>query len=187
VAAQVLGPEAVTQYAVPARMFYAVGLVAGLLFLPLWPAYGEALARGDIVWIRRTLIRSLQMTLLLVGLPSFFMVIAGKAIVHIWVGPQIHPSFHLLLGMGIWAVLGGLGGALAMFLNGANILKFQAACGVTMASTALVLKIWLARSWGISGVIWATVIAYSIFVAIPMGIYVPHLLAGMLNTRRASQ
>jgi O-antigen/teichoic acid export membrane protein len=70
VAAQILGPEAVTQYAVPARMFGVLGMVAGLLFIPLWPAYGEALARDDIKWIRRTLIRSLQLVLLLVGLPD---------------------------------------------------------------------------------------------------------------------
>jgi hypothetical protein len=74
-----------------------------------------------------------------------------------------------------------------MFVNGANILKFSAACGVILASGILIPKVWLARLWGISGVIWATVIAYTIFAAIPLGIYVPHLLAGMVDTRRASQ
>jgi hypothetical protein len=127
------------------------------------------------------------MTLLLVGLPSFCLVIAGKAIVHVWVGPQIQPSFLLLLGLGSFTVLTGLGSTLSMFLNGTNLLKFQVVCAALMAAGALALKIWLAGRIGVAGVIWGTVIAYSIFVAIPMGIYVPQLLAGMLNTRRASQ
>lgn len=186
VIAQVLGAEAVTQYAVPMRMFSVLGVISSFFFLPLWPAYGEAVARRDIAWVKRTLVRSLLLTLMLCGVPAVVFTLMGRTIIRLWVGPQIQPAFHLLLGMGIWAVLGGLGNAAAMFLNGANILKFQAACGVTMASAALVLKIWLARSWGISGVIWATVIAYTIFAAIPLGIYVPHLLAGMVDTRRAT-
>ena len=177
VVAQVRGSEAVTQYAVPMRMFSVLGTIAALSFAPLWPAYGEAMARGDIGWVVRTLVRSLKLTLLICGIPAVGLVMLGRNIVHIWVGPLIQPSFFLLIGMGIWAVLAGLGSALAMFLNGANILKFQVVCAVLMASAALVLKIWLARRWGGAGVIWATVIAYLVFAALPYAVYIPRLLS----------
>ena len=185
VLAQVLGSKAVTQYSVPMRMFTFLGTIAGFAFMPLWPAYGEAMARGDISWVVRTLVRSLRLTLLICGIPAVCLVMFGRNIVHIWVGPLIQPSLFLLLGMGIWAVLGGLGSCLAMFLNGANILKFQVVCAVLMASVALVLKIWLARQWGGAGVIWGTVIAYTFCAAVPLAVYTPRLLATLKRAQRA--
>jgi O-antigen/teichoic acid export membrane protein len=178
VIAQVLGAAAVTQYAVPMRLFSVLGVISALFFLPLWPAYGEAVARGDIAWVKRTLIRSLLLTFVLCGAPAVVLTLMGKTIIRMWVGPQIQPAFHLLLGMGIWAVLAGLGNALAMFLNGANILKFQAVCGSLMAIAAVLLKVWLAHYWGTSGVIWATVFAYTLAAA-PMLIYVRSSLRRM--------
>ena len=57
--AQVLGAEAVTQYSVPERMFAFITLISTMTLMPLWPAYGEARARGDHVWVKLTLMRSL--------------------------------------------------------------------------------------------------------------------------------
>jgi O-antigen/teichoic acid export membrane protein len=57
VAAHVLGAAAVTQYAVPRRMFDAVAMIVAMYVTPLWPAYGEAISRGDVPWVRHTLVR----------------------------------------------------------------------------------------------------------------------------------
>src|SRR5207248_1138716 len=59
VAAQVLGPEAVTQYSVPYRLFGIFITMLMVILGPLWPAYGEAASRGDVDWVVRTLKRSL--------------------------------------------------------------------------------------------------------------------------------
>jgi O-antigen/teichoic acid export membrane protein len=182
VAAQMFGPEAVTQYAVPMRLFTLIGYIVGMLFGPLWPAYGEAIARRDIEWAKQTLVRSLWLALLVCGLPAVAFVIFGKAIVQIWVGSQIQPSFSLLLGMGIWAVLGGLGTTLSSFLNGANVVRFQVICASFMAISALGLKIWFAGIFGLAGIIWGTVIAYILFSVIPSVYYVP-LLFNRMQTK----
>jgi O-antigen/teichoic acid export membrane protein len=49
--ARVLGPEAVTNYAVPSRLFIIVPNMLYMVLAPLWPAYGEANARGDDSWV----------------------------------------------------------------------------------------------------------------------------------------
>lgn len=179
VAARILGPEAVTQYSVPARLFSFLGTVAALFFMPLWPAYGEAVARGEWAWVRRTLVRSLGTTLLICGIPAICMVFLGRTIIRLWVGSLIQPSFLLLLGMGTSAVLGGLGGAAAMFLNGANILRFQVVSAVLMATSALVAKILLGRAVGLPGIIWGGVVAYFVCTAVPFAVYIPRLLKKM--------
>ena len=53
VIAQILGAAAVAAYAVPQKLFSVVSLGIGMATGPLWPAYGEAIARGDVAWVRR--------------------------------------------------------------------------------------------------------------------------------------
>ena len=83
-------------------------------------------------------------------------------------------------------VLSGLGATVAVFLNGASVLRFQAVCAILMSVAALVLEIVFARRWGVAGVPWALVIAYTVFSAIPIIIYVP-LLLKRLSAERAGR
>jgi O-antigen/teichoic acid export membrane protein len=177
VAAQVCGQSAVTQYAVPMRLFAALASVIALFNNPLWPAYGEAAAHGDIDWAKRTLIRSLWWTLLVSAVLATILMLFGKVILYHWVGPQIRPSLSLLLGMAIWSVLGALGGALAMFLNATNLIRFELMCAVPLAFTAILAKIFLARWIGIPGIIWGLVIAYALTTALPYAVYIPRALS----------
>jgi O-antigen/teichoic acid export membrane protein len=179
VVAQVLGSAAVTQYAVPMRLFAVLGSVVALFFAPLWPAYGEAVARGDIDWTKRTLVRSLWLTLLICGLMATVLVIFGKTIIHYWVGSEIQPSFLLLLGMGVWALLSGLGTTLATFLNGANLIRFEIACALPMALSAVIAKTILARTIGLPGIIWGLVIAYVVTTVLPFSLYIPKVLSSL--------
>lgn len=188
VIAQVLGSAAVTQYAVPARLFAFIGVLVAMLVSPFWPAYGEAMARGDVRWIKRTLVRTLVLTFVLTAGPALVLVVIGRPLVHMWVGGSVDPSFWLLTGLALWALLSGLGSTVAVFLNGVSVLRFQAVCAVLLAVTALVLKILFARRWGVAGVPWALVICYTVFVVVPFVIYIPRLfrrLASVSDEKRA--
>jgi O-antigen/teichoic acid export membrane protein len=46
----VIGAFAVAPYALVGRIFITAYRVYYVLLLPLWPAYGEALRRGDVSW-----------------------------------------------------------------------------------------------------------------------------------------
>jgi O-antigen/teichoic acid export membrane protein len=177
VAAQVLGPEAVTQYSVPMRLFSILPMMMSLIMDPLWPAYGEAIVRGEMEWIQKTLFKSLLITFLIVPLPALFLVLFGVEIVHLWVGPEITPSFLLLAGMGVWSVLLALGSTLSMFLNGINIIKIQIYSASLFGISALLLKILLANTIGLPGIIWGTIIAYTLSTVIPYIIYLPKIMS----------
>ena len=186
VIAQVLGSAQVTQYAVPARLFAFITMLVSMLMAPLWPAYGEALARGDAAWAARTLRRSLILTAFLAGAPSVVLVVFGSQILHLWVGNSVNAGTWLLLGLCFWTLLSCLGATAAFFLNGSGRLRFQVACALVMAPTALVLKILFAHWWGVAGVAWATVIPYTLFVVIPTAVYLPRLLKRMMPLETSS-
>jgi O-antigen/teichoic acid export membrane protein len=186
VTARVLGAQAVAQYSVPFRLFTIPWLVLSTALSPLWPAYGEAIARGDAEWVRRTLFRSIKWSLICSCVASFFLVIFGRRILFCWAGPDIHPSVSLLVGLGVWTVCGTVGNAVSIFLNGMGILRFQAIIGILMALCNLALSIELARAWGVAGVIWGTVFAYLGIVVLPMFYVLPKLLKRVRTQPQAS-
>lgn len=179
IAASVLGLESVPQYSVPFTLFNVPAMFVTLMLAPLWPAYGEAIARRDTAWVRRTLKKSLYLSIVASGLASFALVTAGKPILAVWVGRGIEPTWALLFGLGVWLVVSSAGNAGAMLLNGANVVRFQACCAVLMAGAAVVLKIILTRWFGVAGIVWGTVIAYVTFAGVPYVMYIPRLLKSL--------
>lgn len=168
VLSRILGAEAVTQYAIPEKLFSIIPVLLGMMLMPLWPAYGEAKSRGDAVWIKKIFIRSLVISITLsIILASFFILFANN-IFMIWVkDPGLSP-LSLLLGLGIWKMLEAWGIAVSLFLNGINVVRYQAIFAVLMAILAIVLKIFLVQSIGVAGVVWATIISYIILNFIPL-------------------
>jgi O-antigen/teichoic acid export membrane protein len=179
IAAQILGPEAVTQFSISNRMFFALVLVMNMLVAPLWPAYGEALTRGEFAWVEKTFYRSLWILSVSVGLPSLILAFFGKPILHFWIGAELSPSFSLLLGLGVWTTMWSLGSAMAVILNAASIFRFQIVCTLLMFVSAVIAKIILARSFGLPGIVWGSVAVYSLLFILPYAFYISKLFSSM--------
>jgi O-antigen/teichoic acid export membrane protein len=185
VAARVLGASAVTDYAVPMRLFGLLSLLISILVAPLWPAYGEAVARGDAAWVQRTLRRSLWGTL---GICVVFvtpLVLGGRLVLRLWLGTPLSPSYSLLAGLGCWCIVNNITYALTIFLNGVNRIRFQVICAVVTAGMAVGLKTLLARTVGLSGIAWGSAAAHALFFVLPLGLYIPRLLAQMASASPA--
>lgn len=165
--AQLISAEAVTQYAVPAKLFTLITVLTSMLIMPLWPAYSEAVARNDTYWVRKTLKNMVGFTLTISSASAILLNIVGVQIIYIWAGPQITPSFSLLVGLGVWTVVLGCGNAIATFLAAVNKIRFLAITATTMACIAIVIKITMVHSMGIAGIIWGMVCAYTVFYLLP--------------------
>lgn len=166
--AQKLGAPAVAVYSVPAQMFGLIGALIAMALMPLWPAYSEAIARGDRTWALRSLKRSLGVSVGVSSILSALLVIMGTQVIALWVGRAVAPPpAQLLVGLGVWKVVEAGGNALAIFMNGANVVKFQVVTALASALAGVVLKIILVGEIGIAGVVWATVASYSGFVLLP--------------------
>lgn len=179
VVAKLLGPDAVTRYAVTAKMFSLISLGLSMFLGPLWPAYGEAASRGDLVWVKRTLIRSTVAASLIAAAAATFLVLLGPAVLQFWLRQAISPPFLLLLGLGLWSVMDAAAQSVAMFLNGVSVILSQAVVASIFACGCLALKIYLVRRFGITGVPWATLLSYACLSAVPFAILVPRVLASL--------
>lgn len=184
--AQVLGAQSVPQYAVPERMFSLITITLGMMLGPLWPAYGEAIERGDHDWVKRTLKSSLLISVRASALFSLLLVVFGARIISLWVGSAVEPPFLLLLGLGLWKTIEAAGNAVAMYLNGANVVRLQVIIAMLTGIAAVILKIVLIGRIGISGVVWATIIAFLAFSVLPLGFLLPRLIQPQQKLRTRS-
>lgn len=171
--ARTLGAVNVPEYSIPQRMFALITMMSGMLVAPLWPAYSEALSRGHMDWVRRTLGRSLLLVFVLTSTASLVVLLTGHQLIHWWVGSRIHPSFLLLLGLAIWTVIACCGDALAIFMNGVEMLRFQVIVATIFGAGCVVTKVLFVRHFGIAGVPWATLTAYLLLNGLPCALYVP--------------
>jgi|YelNatPaOPRAMG01_1025707.scaffolds.fasta_scaffold03368_5 O-antigen/teichoic acid export membrane protein len=183
---QFLGPAEVTQYAIPYQMFNLCLFVFNIMIAPLWPAYAEALARGDMNWVKKTLGRSLKLILLSTGPIAIFLIIFGNQILHLWVGPKINPPLLLSIGLGIWMVVLPFGSAMSILLNAANIFRFQIIFISLTLIFSIIFKCFFIYYYKLPGIIWGTILAYVIFFLVPYSIFIHKVLFKERNSDAVS-
>lgn len=161
-----LGLTAVAEYSVAQRLFSGTSIVQFFL-VPLWPAFGEAVASGDHVWVKMALRRTVVVSVTLSTASAVVIAFLAPAISVKWV-PQIHQASPLLLSAFVGAaVVGGYGGAMSVFLNNRQTLNAQLGYFAMASIMALFAKVWLVKTMGISGVVWGTVLGYGLIYSYP--------------------
>ena len=155
------GAAAVGSYAVMAKL-QSVLLIAQLLSAPLWPAFAEALERGDLDWARRTFTRAMVLftglgiaSALVMGIGSFW-------IIQVWVGPEMVPTILMATGFALWGLITHFFAAIAALMANNRLIKKFTVLTTVAAFLSLVLKFILAKEMGVPGVIWASVIGYGL-------------------------
>jgi O-antigen/teichoic acid export membrane protein len=176
IASHVLGPKSVADLAVAQKPFELVSIFLVLLLQPLWPAYREAIVSGDVRWVRRTLLRALTAAVLFSGMIAITMVFAGKFLISVWAGPNVHPSTVLIAGYGLANVIAAFGTQASFFLNAMGKMYFQLAISVPSAVVALILKFLLTKHFGLAAIPWITVSVWALMTAPPLIIYMRRLI-----------
>jgi O-antigen/teichoic acid export membrane protein len=177
IVARMLGPAAVTEFSITARMFSIVPLMLIMALNPLWPAYGESIARGELGWALTTLRRSLVVIFSATSISSILLVVSGHSLLRVWVGSEINPSIGLLAAIGAAAVLTTAANGVGVFLNGANLMRVEVISGICLALGATFFKVIFVHRVGLTGIPLGTILAYSLFVWIPIVLFVPRLLS----------
>jgi O-antigen/teichoic acid export membrane protein len=167
VIAQILGAAAVAAYALPQKLFSFVAILVSLGIGPLWPAYGEAIARGDVAWVRRAFFSSLWLTLGITVPLCTLLAFAGPWILRVAVGKSLNTPILLLITLAVWGVVNAVSNVTAMLLNGAGILKAQTVLVVVASATNLALSIFFTHRLGVAGVCLGSILS-QLFITLPI-------------------
>jgi O-antigen/teichoic acid export membrane protein len=165
-----LGLQSVTAFAVPAKLFMQLGLLVGLVNMPLWPAHGEALARGDVTWVRRTARRMTVISMLAALLPCAVLVLFGDQLFSLWLPAPLGGNRWLVGGLALWWVMLATVSPLFMVQNGAGVVRPQL-LGHSLYLVVSVVAKWYGTKWfGIAVIPYAGVVGYA-FTVLPTALY----------------
>lgn len=180
IVAQKLGAQAVTQYAIPAKLASLLSLVVTTLFTPLWAANGEAIARGDYAWVRRI---SLKMSLLgglAVLLAGGLLTIFGNAIVELWMRRAFDAEYALFFSLSLLPLFMAVTSPFNMILNSIGAVRVQLVAWGLFLTFSLPLK-WLALTmdgvWRMAAV---SAVLYLILISVPILVYTRRKIPGFV-------
>ena len=161
---QVLGPVEVTSYNVVFKLFSIITLAHGIVLAPLWSAYTNAYAKGDLQWIKNTL-KKLNFLMIPIIIAVLILIIFARDIINIWVGPNIKYPNLLVVFMGIYTVISIWNNIYAYFINGIGKIELQMYSAIVAGAINIPLSIWFAKvlEMGISGVVLGTIVSLSLF------------------------
>jgi len=164
--AQTLGPSAIAGYEIVKKIFL-FSMFTQFIIQPLWPAFAEAMESGDIAWAKNTLKKGLLLSIISGAIITLPLVIFGKQIILLWVGEKFIPSWSLLLGFYAYVFISNYGGVMSTFLNSGPLLAKQLLIVGLSSVSSVLLKIYFSINFGVSGIIWATVLSYLVFFIVP--------------------
>ena len=153
-----------------------LNLDKGMLLQPLWPAYGEALARGDHHWVKATLRKSMLISTGFAAAASLVLFLGFDLITGLWLRTSVHAPAVMLLGFCTWAIIDALGNSFAMYLNGAHVVRFQVAVALLNAAVSFGAKVWAVQLGHLHYLPWVTAASYIVCALVPYLLFVPRHL-----------
>lgn len=158
--AQMVSHEAVAVYSVHQKLFSPLTFIATLALTPMWPAFSDAIARHDIRWVKRALAISCALMFCWALVGGCALLLTSGWLMQHWLTGQIQPDLAIGVALVIWASVDLVGRAIAMFANGAGLLKQQMIGLAFFVPLCIGLKIWFVYVIGPSGVVVGTTVAW---------------------------
>lgn len=161
---QLLGPQYVTSYEVIFKLFSVFTVLHGMVLAPLWPAYSDAHARGDVVWIRQQLKKQVRLAIFIFAM-ALFLALVGPFIVSYWIGEEAYAPQSLYFLFSLFIVVSVWNNVFAYFVNAVNKLNVQMVTAVCAGILNIPLSIFFVEyvGLGVNGVVIATVVSLSIY------------------------
>jgi O-antigen/teichoic acid export membrane protein len=163
----VLGPATVAQYSVVWKLIYLASMVPIVFVQPLWPAYSEALARGDNEWVRLTFQKTITFSALAsIGIAAVLIAV-GRQLVFLWVGRTIAVPMSIMVPLAILMVVQTTGYTGECLLYSANATRYVLRSLAVWTIAAAAMKIGLIGRFGVPGLAWAAALTCLIFYTLP--------------------
>lgn len=154
------GVEEVVGYAILGRVFLIGYGVYMMLLTPLWPASGDAVRRGDLAWVARSVRNSTLLGLtLMIGLGLTLLLLQGPmshVLQRLAGGEEIRVSVSLILAMTAMFATRSWVDAHSTVLNAAGVIKPQLPFYLGHAVLNAAVSIAVVGPFGVEGVAWST-------------------------------
>lgn len=160
IVARAASVEDVAWYSVMARIFLALGLVVTVANTPLWPANAEALARGDLRWVRQVTLRMMAVSGATVLTAGGVLTVLREPLVRFLAGDVGRSPIVLALGLVLLWTAFGLMSPMFMAQNAIGVLGPQTFGWLAFLVATVPAKWLVAEQFGIEWIPWVSLLAY---------------------------
>lgn len=175
--AQLFGPEQVTSYNIAYKYFSIIPMVMSIIMTPFWSAFTEAWVKGDIDWIKKT-VSKLRSLWLLLSIVTLIMLAGAGFIYKLWVGSSIIVPLSLSVSIASYVIINAWNVIYSQFINGVGKIKLQLYLAFGGSMINIPLAIFLAKSFGMYGVVLSTTI-----ISIVMAVVSPIQYSKIINNK----
>lgn len=177
IVAKVCTLEEAGTFAVLSKVMYIVSATLTVLAQPLWGANGEALARGDVNWVRKNT-KKMSMTMVSITLLiSIIVVLLSKTIFSIWLGTEFQFPMLCLICLCTFQLCTAFISPYFMVLNASGIVRKQIVAFAIFTPSCFLLKFGLGRIYGISAIPAVSTILYFLIIVL----YIYHISNNQLD------
>lgn len=147
----VLGLEEAALFSVASRLFNPILTVIVRAGSQVWPPMTEAIARGDVAWVRSSYRRGLVYVTGIGSVTSLAIVVFGRQIAGVWVGPDLVPSLTIFIWNAALTVVLAVTMQVGIVLMAVERVRSAAVLSLCTAVTGVVLSVLLIGMFGTSG------------------------------------
>lgn len=159
----------VSDYAVATKLFSLLGLAVTLVALPLWPANADALARGDINWVKKITFKMSLISVGAVGLGGAVLVSLRDSVTALWLGEGHTIALPLAINLVVSSMLMAFSSPFFTVQNSVGRLNLQFLGWALFIGLSIPLKFYFYGLFGLPGVPLGTSVAY-IFALVPVAL-----------------
>lgn len=161
------GPASVSPYAVLNRLFSLPYIAVNLLLTVLWPMFSANREAGNYHWIKATYYKTLSGCILIAVAATLTIFFFLPTILDLWINRSFNDLPLLVAGMTAYGAIVVIVGITSTFLVSMEIFRPQIYMNLAMLLLNFPLTIYLVKSIGSAGAIWATVVSYTICIVVP--------------------
>lgn len=137
-------------YSIVYKVAAIFSAVVAILSAPLWGANGEAIARGDVQWVRDN---TRRMSLIMVSISTLLVLVgllSAKFLFRLWLGPDFEFSLPVLFWISVMQILLSFISPYFMVLNALGEIRVQIILFSLYTPLSFVLKYYLSAIYGVS-------------------------------------
>jgi O-antigen/teichoic acid export membrane protein len=160
IVANVADVSVVSDFSITTKLFSLLAMAITLVALPLWPANGEALARGDSAWVQKTTRKMVLFSVALVGIGGGMLIVSRDFIAGLWIGEGHTVSWALAFNLVLWSMLLAFSAPFFSVQNSVGLLRYQFIGWALFLAFSIPLKVYFYSLLGLPGIPLAGAVAY---------------------------
>lgn len=152
----------VATYSVGYRLVVLFTTPVDAFVLPLLPALNDALAKGDMLWIKKVIKRAINVIAISSVTMCLVMIVLGSFIIQIWTQNSIDISVSSIIAFGCLILFTNLNSFFSYVMLTPKFIREIVLIYSVSVCFAVIFKFLFVSYFGIAGVIWATIIPVSL-------------------------